>query len=259
MPKEADKSSEDKGRSRSSTKKLVALVLVILTIIILLGVSVYFYTQYQQTQSLLKDPTQAQKSELNSLIQKVGRHYALPDDDQVTLATVSDITKLAGQSFFAKAQNGDKVLIYPKSGLAILYRPSMDKIVNVGPVNTQTEVQAQEQATTSSSVRVALFNGTSTTGLTKRVEDALKTLSSLKTEVALKDNAVNDYAESVVVDLTGKNKAAATQLATFVKGKVSSLPDGEVTPENVDIVIFLGQSYVGEPTATPTVSPTPAQ
>ena len=229
-------------------------------VIALLGACIYFYLQYQKSQQLLTNPSSATSNEVNSLVQKVSKHYDLPQGDQVTVATVSDTTKLQGQTFFAKAQNGDKVLIYPKSGIAILYRPTTDKIINVGPVNTQSDTSqsitsASQAATTS--VKIALYNGTQTNGLTKKVEESLATLNSLKTTVTAKANAANNYADSVVVDLTGKNAQTAKQLATFAKGKVTSLPSGEVKPEGADILIILGQSYVGTP--TPTLTPTPTK
>lgn len=68
--------------------------------------------------------------------QKVGRLIELPSDEQPTIVTVSDKDKLAGQLFFLNAQDGDKVLIFPKAGKAILYRPSEDKIIEVGVVNS---------------------------------------------------------------------------------------------------------------------------
>lgn len=55
----------------------------------------------------------------------------LPAGEQPTLATVADQEKLKGQDFFSHAQNGDKLLIYPKAKKAILYRPSTGKIIEV--------------------------------------------------------------------------------------------------------------------------------
>jgi hypothetical protein len=55
----------------------------------------------------------------------------LPSDEVPTLATVSDSSKLANQPLFAKAQPGDKVLLYPKAKKAYLYRPATNKLVDV--------------------------------------------------------------------------------------------------------------------------------
>lgn len=261
MPKEKTPAQAPSFEKKSSSKNLLLIVPIILVVLLLIGSSVYFYMQYQKSQALLKNPSSASQDEVNSLVQKVGRHYDLPAGDQVTVATVSDMTKLQGQAFFAKAQNGDKVLIYPKTSVAILYRPSTDKIINVGPVNTQgdtsqTSPSASPAITTPA--KLALYNGTQTTGLTKKVEDTLATLSSIKTTVISKANAANNYQDSIVVDLTGKNAQAATQLATFAKGKVGALPAGETKPTGADILIILGVSYVGTPTPTLTPSANPA-
>ena len=65
-----------------------------------------------------------------ALVDKVSLLTALPTDETPTVATVTDITKLQGQPFFAKAQNGDKVLIYTKNKKAILYRETTNEIIN---------------------------------------------------------------------------------------------------------------------------------
>ncbi len=168
----------DTTQGPSKKKKLSAKYRIVisgmLVILIMLGATLYFFLQYQKTQALLKNPTKATSEEINALISKVSNHYDLPTDDQPTLATVSDITKLAGQPFFAKAKNGDKVVIFAKAKIAILYRPALDKIINVGPVNTQADAnnttgQLVTSGTSSSaSIKVALYNGTSTNGLTKK-------------------------------------------------------------------------------------------
>lgn len=78
--------------------------------------------------------TQSATLDANTLIGKVGQLMELPADEKPTIATVSDVNKLQGQPFFDKAQNDDKVLIYKAAKEAILYRPSENKIINVGPI-----------------------------------------------------------------------------------------------------------------------------
>lgn len=117
-------------------KKLIFILIVIL---ILAGVGGYYYFQYQKTQSLLKDPNQIALAETRALVDKVGKLIELPVNEEPRIATVSDKTKLIGQSFFAKAENGDKVLIYTINKKAILYRPSTNKIIEVTNVNIQSE------------------------------------------------------------------------------------------------------------------------
>jgi hypothetical protein len=50
------------------------------------------------------------------------------------MATVLEQDKLKDQPFFARAQNGDKVIIYTQNKKAILYRPSENRIIEVAPL-----------------------------------------------------------------------------------------------------------------------------
>jgi hypothetical protein len=122
--------------------KLKKLIFTLVVILILAGVGGYYYFQYQKTQKLLKDPTQVTLAETKALVDKVGELIELPSEEP-RVATVSDKTKLIGQSFFAKAENGDKVLIYTLNKKAILYRPSTNKIIEVSSVNIQTDIAPQ--------------------------------------------------------------------------------------------------------------------
>lgn len=80
-------------------------------------------------------PQQAQTSQqkLQSVINKVSKLYILPKNEEPVLATVTDRSKLS-TPFLKQSQNGDKVLIYPKNRLVIVYRPSINKVVSVSPV-----------------------------------------------------------------------------------------------------------------------------
>ena len=82
----------------------------------------------------LSNPQEAAKLELEILLERVGKLVDLPNE-QPTLATVQDASKLKEQAFFASAENNDKVLIYTKAKKAFLFRPSTNKIINIAPVN----------------------------------------------------------------------------------------------------------------------------
>ena len=69
-----------------------------------------------------------------SIVEKVGNLTPLPHDEIPTIAVVKDLKPLKGLPFFADARVGDYVLIYVSASRAILYRPSTDKIIEVGPV-----------------------------------------------------------------------------------------------------------------------------
>lgn len=123
------------------TNKNILFYIGILIFIAITGVAVYSTYELRQ----LKNPAyqqQALEKKTKQVIDKVSRIMELPEETP-QLATVSDVDVLKKtQSFFVKAQNGDQVLVY--SDMAILFRPSSNKIINVAPVNrtasTTTEV-----------------------------------------------------------------------------------------------------------------------
>ncbi|HUO50793.1 MAG TPA: hypothetical protein VMU25_04495 [Candidatus Paceibacterota bacterium] len=71
-----------------------------------------------------------------SIVAKVGALIELPQGEVPTVATVSDLSKLQGQAFFAHAKVGDIVLIYTGARKAYLYDPSENKLVEVAPITT---------------------------------------------------------------------------------------------------------------------------
>jgi len=73
-----------------------------------------------------------------TLIEKVGELVILPKNELPSIATVTDVDKLSDQIFFAKARNGDKVLIYASEKWAVIYRPESNKIVEAASVDVVT-------------------------------------------------------------------------------------------------------------------------
>lgn len=94
-------------------------------------------TARQALETYKNNPEEAAKAEVRRYVEEVGAVYALPEDEEPSVATVSDKSKLEDQPFFAKAENGDITLIYTNAKLAILYRPSNKQIVNVSSVTIQ--------------------------------------------------------------------------------------------------------------------------
>lgn len=132
--------SETSEKSPMSLKNIL-LVVSALVVVVAVIAAVYFYQQYTQAQFLLKNPTLVAQQQTNQLVDQVGKLIELPKNEQPTIATVSDVSKLQDQPFFQNAQNDDKVLIYTKAREAILYRPSDNKIIAVAPVNLGTTQQ----------------------------------------------------------------------------------------------------------------------
>ncbi len=98
----------------------------------------YFFDQnliaQRELSAIKKNPNFLAQQEAKDLVGKVGALVQLPKDEQPTVATVTDVSKLKGQAFFANAKNGDKVLIYVKAAKAYLYSVSLNKILEVAPV-----------------------------------------------------------------------------------------------------------------------------
>jgi len=108
----------------SSFVSIVAIIAIV--------VAGYFY---KQVRDLKKDPNIIAQQEVADLVVKVGKLVVLPAEEKPTIATVSDPEALKDQLFFANAVKGDKVLIYAQAKKAILYSVSMNKIIEVAPLN----------------------------------------------------------------------------------------------------------------------------
>ena len=124
-----DRSILNKAREYAQQNVLVILLAVA---VVSLGSAYYFYGQY----SSLKNTDKVVQEENDKLIAQIDRLIVLPEGETPTVGTVADSEKLRNQPFFAKAQKGDRVLIYAKAHKAILYNPSTNKIVEVTSVNT---------------------------------------------------------------------------------------------------------------------------
>jgi len=245
------KSAKDQVKIIENLKGNKALLIIVVIVVLAIAVlpSYYFYSQYKKTQSLLSNPSASSNAQAKVLVDEVGKLMVLPTGEQPTVATISDITKLADQPFFANAKNGDKVLIYTQAKKAILFRESLNKIVEVAPVNlgsgapvvnpvavTTTPTTAPVAAT------VTVYNGTAISGLASTAGSKIKAGVSNANITGTKD-AKGNYAKTIVIDLSGSQGQAATQIANLLGGTVATaLPDGESKPTS-DILVIVGSDF----------------
>lgn len=217
-----------------NSKYLIPAAVVISVLV--LGGGYYFYSQNQKNQLARTNPQASAQEEVKKTVAEISKIIDLPVGEDPTVATVTDITKLKDQPFFQKAKNGDKVLIYTNAKKAILYDPTLKKVLDVAPINIGSSSSQPQQA------KIALRNGTTTVGLAAKVEGEIKKVQP-QANIALKDNALKaDYEKTNIIILNPAFKDEANSLVEVLKGSsIGDLPKGEERPKDVDILIILGK------------------
>ncbi|QQS22957.1 hypothetical protein IPM19_00065 [bacterium] len=129
-----------RNRNKPSNRKMWIIIAISVAVVAVIG---FFLIRAQMQLKELQngadtgsqnDPAAQLQEDNKKLIEQVRKLIILPDDEEPTIATVNDLSKLQGQPFFAKAQLGDKVLIYNKARKAILFRPSDNQIIELAPL-----------------------------------------------------------------------------------------------------------------------------
>lgn len=111
------------------------VVIAFIIIIIVCAGTFFVIQQRKNAQDAMATPTPIPvPKKVSDLINTVSQQIQLPQGETPSVATVNDVTKLPKDPFFAKAQNGDKVLIYAIAGKAYLYRPSTQEVLQVSGV-----------------------------------------------------------------------------------------------------------------------------
>lgn len=231
-------------RSRLSPQQLI-IGGTIVGLLVVLAAVVWRYQSVMARLRSLNDPQALAEQQARELAQKVSELIVLPDE-LPTVATVTDPAALPKQPFFANAAKDDQVLLYAQAKKVFLYRPSQHKIIDVAALSLQTS-QGVSGTTAAASpepalVTVALYNGTTVTGLTGTYENRLRE-QAVTLPVTVKTNAQSrEYSKSLIIDVTGSNTAAVSELATKLKLEVGSLPAGEEKPAT-DILIIIGSDF----------------
>lgn len=230
----------------------------------LLVVLLVAYNWLQNGKQVVGTDGKLNTAAVKALIDEVGDKMELPQNETPTIATVTDVTKLADQPFFRNAKNGDKVMIFGSTKEAILYRPSIHKIIAVAPINgtvnpsvtpapqvtnitgTPTTTFTPTPTKEAEKIRVAVFNSTKTAGLAKKAGDLL---DKEKYDVVATSNAQGEYQTTSISVVNKEKKVPDSDLKTIVstfskiKATSSSLPTNEAAPAGADVVIIVGSDF----------------
>lgn len=107
---------------RRINKKTPIVVGIAVLLVVIIGVYLIFF----QTGEDLDD--------MITIRSRIEKHMVLPEGEEPAMATIADKNKV-NTPFLKSAENGDKMLVYQNAKKVILYRPSIDRIIDVGPVS----------------------------------------------------------------------------------------------------------------------------
>lgn len=195
-----------------------------------------------QIETLKSDPQSIAREEIKSLVEKLSKLVVLPEGEDPVVATVTDKEKLKDQPVFARAENGDKILIYAKAQKAYIYNPGKNVLVDVVPVNIGNQQITITGVDEKNPLKVALVNGTKTDGVTGELEKRINEKKIPGVTVVSKATAKMDsYERTLVLDVDGKHGKQAAEMALLVGGIVAT--ESAETFPRADLMIIVGADF----------------
>ena len=124
-------------------KDIWALIVIILIIV---AGGVYYWMSPRATTTIPATTTETSPAEVQALLEKLGQHLVLPTGETPEIGQIEDPVQAAKtQPFLVGAQKGDVLIVYVKAQKAIVYSPSRDLIINVGPVSLGPESSSDQE------------------------------------------------------------------------------------------------------------------
>ncbi len=217
-------------KSTMSNRGLFRFVFIVLFIVAVGGFAWYYlnYQQLKEEVGLSSDPAAQQEmymQEVEDILVKVGKLIVLPEGEVPELATVQDAESLAAeQAFFEGSINGDKLLIYSQK--ALIYSPSRDILVNVGPIYVSDLPE----------LAVEVRNGSDVGGAASGMGELLVSKFGYNV-IDVGDAADFDYEATVLVNLSGVDTSVLEQELGVTA--ITELPAGE-EGSTADVIIIIG-------------------
>jgi len=230
--KEIINQSDNEVRTGKTKKKSLIGIVLVLVIVVAVGVLVI---QERKNGTMLVETEENQASLLSALekqelFEKIGKHIALPSEGEPLIVRVDNAEELKKkQVFFENSKDGDILIVYQEK--ALIYRPSEDILVNVGPVYMDGAQSSQVQK-----ISLDVRNGSEAAGRARTLGEELDNKDEYEV-VNIADASRGDYQESMLVNLTGKDISVLEQELGLKA--IDTMPTGE-TDSSADVIIILG-------------------
>jgi len=111
-----------RSRGRLILVLIASLIIVTLTAIVIIQ------------QLKLRDTGPDEQEIARQIQERVSQLMILPGDEEALVSEISNANEVNDQPFFADVEDGDQVLVFLQSARIVIYRPSTNMIVNVGPI-----------------------------------------------------------------------------------------------------------------------------
>ncbi|MEX0895393.1 MAG: LytR C-terminal domain-containing protein [Patescibacteria group bacterium] len=223
------------------------IIIWLVLLIILLSVSIFLFIGYRSSQAELAtlqarysitDESLLEVERKLEIIDELAKIYDVPSDETPSVAKVTNVDELKNEPFFAKAKNGDVVIVYQSIQKAILFDPLEKKILDVAEVSSSSAQQPKAEIPVET--RVVVYNGTTISGKASAIAQQLLTAFP---QIRITDtaNAQNvGYEQTGVVILSETHQSVAQAIASELGAAIQTIPSGELVPSETDIVIIVG-------------------
>jgi hypothetical protein len=216
------------------TFKIQRKYLLFLPVIFILIIAIIGIVNYHNTH---KFDNQKSPNQVESL---VGKHIVLPTGETPTLATITGHDKLDHSSIlYTKGKDGDRVLIYVQAGFVYIYRPSIDRIVAVGPVSVDQGIPESKNTS------ITIVDSTSRPTIAQQVKDKIQTAYPFsKVSIGSSTNKPN-FPYTLIIDNTDNKDNLVNDLSSLLNAKRGVVPLSEDKLSG-DMEIIIGTDYQGQ-------------
>lgn len=211
------------------TKKISHFGLKIITVVIVLALTISALLIFHKSSS------HTGKDEMISVRKRVSKLVLLPSNEDPTLATVQDTKKLTDSFLKNNAVNGDKILVYVKAKKVYIYRPSLNRIVTIGPLQIDPSISEVKDT------RIMILTGNAKPVKSEQISNLLKNNYQSAKINPISEALRQNYPTTVVIDLTdGEKYDLVSNMIEVLGAQRGVLPAGETKPDKIDILIITG-------------------
>jgi len=188
-----------------------------------------------------------------SLVERIGRHIAIPQEEEPTIARVEDLESMRqnNPTFYENASEGDALVVW--SNLAVLYSEDKDLVLAVLPLELGSSdkviVEKKDEAQVAVDLlkneqelaKIEVLNGTYSAGLARVASNVLEEKGF--TTLRPRDARRKGYEKSIIIKRIDQELPETLQMLQELFGAdVVDLPEAE-TVVNGDIIVILGSNY----------------